>query len=174
MLYRFAVLIVLFALASGCNDTRCKPDKVSGRILAQFSKQMQKKGLSAVGKGGGCSRDTKIYLISITLDYYEEMDIQSARRLIVESTQTLLNLINSDPKNKEYFEQFPAKVNTVFLAIIGQPQKNINSDYIFIVDIINGILYYKIDIEKSPSSPFTTIHQETFEEAQRILAEQSV
>ena len=171
MLLRSFLCSLVLCFLYGCSDPRSEREKVRDRILVQFSKQMQKKGLYAAGLGGGCSISKKINLMDVTFDYYNVMNIESARRLIVESANALLTLINSDTSNEVYFEEFPARVDILLISIIGQIPDS-KRDYIGSVSVIKGKVYYCTDDPTGKVMPFLDVHKETFEEAKSLLSQE--
>jgi len=171
-LLRLVLCSLILCFLSGCSDPRCEREKVRDRILIQFSKQMQKKGLYAAGLGGGCTINKKINLIDVSFDYDEVMDLDSARKLIVESTKHLLDLINSDGNIKEYFEVFPVDVDILSISIMGQIPDS-SRDYIRLVFVLKGIVYYYTDDPAGKVMPFLDVHEETFEEAKKIVSKKN-
>lgn len=164
------IFYIFFALiTNGCLEQRSESDKISDKIISQFVKKMKKKGLHAAGVGGGCTRDHKINLVDVTFDYHGLMDISHARVMIVDCTNELLEIINSNPKNVKYFVEFPVKVNLISTAIIGLSPDLQNNNYIKIVDNLNGNILYGTEHKK----PFLIIHEETFEEAQKIVSQEN-
>lgn len=170
------MLYIFFsACLFGCSDTRDDCDRISDRILSQLAKQMRKHNLYAIGSGGGCTLDNKINLISMVFKYDNILCINFARRLIVESTDALLQLVNSNPDNKEYFEIFPISDAEIYISIIGALPLDNNPDDISGVKIVKGRIRYTIDNFNPPpkkDGPLLTVHSETFEEAKKILHEQ--
>ena len=157
-----------FFLAS-CGAGQGTSDRVSGKILKKFSQEMKGKGLRMVGSGGGINHEIKkINLISATFFYEGVMDMKSARRLTVDSTNTFLQLINEDPINEQFFEIFPAPMDIIKLIIIGaEPEKKGIS---FISSTILGegeILYYTKISGEEKRGELTT--EESFQKAQAIV-----
>ena len=172
MIFRMVLYCLLSCFLYCCSDPRSEREKVRDHVLVQFSRQMQKKNLYAAGLGGGYSINNKINLMDVTFNYYEVMDIETARTLIVESTNELLDLINIDIKNKEFFEVFPTNVDTLSISIIGQMPES-SRDYIRLVSVIKGRVYYCTDDPTRKIMPFIDVHEETFEEAKNILPRQT-
>lgn len=162
-------LFCLFCCFMFQNNER---EKVRSNIVAKFSQQMKREKLFIEGSGGGCNVDKKINLISVAFRYNKEIDIAIARKLIVNSVDFLLNLINSDLDNENYFEKFPFPVNQIDISIqaLGSEIKKSNS--IDLVCILNGVVRYAIDDNIPEHRPYFTVHRETFEEAQKIVSDQ--
>lgn len=52
---KFIIFIIL--LIYGCSSNLSETTKIRGQIFSQYTKQMKKKGLCAVGKGGGAKNN---------------------------------------------------------------------------------------------------------------------
>ncbi|MCH9626361.1 MAG: hypothetical protein S4CHLAM123_15580 [Chlamydiales bacterium] len=170
------VILVLLLFICGCSDSRSECDKISGRILSQLAKQMRKENLRAVGSGGGCTTDKKINLVSMVFNYEKILDINTARSLIVKSAETLLNLISAHAEYENAFETFLNPIDIMYICIIGETPEGNNSKEIGGLQLIKGKIYYLIDNYKPfprEDGPLLTVHEETFEEAKRILEDQN-
>jgi hypothetical protein len=168
MLIQLLYILIMSSLFSFV-DPRSEREKVRDKIFSQFVKQMKTKNLYAAGLGGGCTIDDKTNLLDVTFDYPFVLDINTSRKLIVESTETLLNLINSDLTNEKFYESFPAQVDIIMITIIGQ-KSEIECDYIRSVDVIKGKVYYDTDDRTSKVMRLIVVHEETYEEAKKILS----
>jgi hypothetical protein len=168
MTSKFIICICCFCFLWGCQDSRSEIDRVSDRMLCQLAKQMRKKRLIATGSGGGCTIDKKLNDLSMTFIYKKVMSMNEARELIVECTQTLLQLMNVNPDNKKYFERFPAPVDIIVISILGE-QCPTNLNCVEVVRILKGKIAYAIDHPISHVAPYLTLREESFEEAQKIL-----
>jgi|GEM_PF-1314320 len=169
MLIRQLLFFITMCFLYGCSDPRSEREKVRDKIFVQFLKQMNNKNLYAAGLGGGCTTDEKTNLLDVTFDYPFVLDIDTSRRLIVESTETLLDLINSDVSNAQFFENFPAQVDIIMISIIGQAPDN-GCDYIRSVSVIKGKVSYNTDDPTGKIMPYLKVHKETYEEAKKILS----
>ncbi len=166
---KFIISICFFCLLFGCSDPRSEIDKVSDRMLCQLAKHMEKKGLNAIGAGGGCTIDKKINDISMTFKYPKVMSMNEARELIVECIRTLLNLMNDNPDNKKYFEYFPVQDKIILISILGERCPT-DLNCIEAVSIIKGTIYYDINHPLPQlGESYLTLKEESFEEAQDLL-----
>ena len=139
------IFCLFFCFFFGCHDPRSEIDKVSDRMLCQLAKQMKKRGLIAIGSGGGCTIDKKINEIGMTFEYKKIMNMDEARELIVECIQILLDLMHSNSENAKYFEHFPVSVGIIRVSILGQ-RCSIEHDCVEVVKILNGEIYYCINL----------------------------
>lgn len=166
------IICFLFFSLSGCKDSRSEIDKISDHFLCQLAKQMRTKGLIAIGSGGGCTIDKKINLISMTFEFKNILTLDQARQLLVESVQALLILMNEDPSKKKYFESFPVSEKIISISIFGEECPN-DLECIDAVSIIKGKVYYYANNPMIRYSPYLDLKEETFEEAQKIVALQA-
>jgi hypothetical protein len=172
MILRIFLLFFVFFISYVDAGGPSEMDRVSDNLIIKLSKKVKKEGLLLVGIGGACTIDEKISSIDGIFNYSEVLDIETGRKLIVDCTTLLLELINSDPKNKLYFEKFPADPAVIYIAIHGQKPHEPNGQFINIAKIIKSQIYYKI-IPSVPQFPlFITAHEESFEDAKAILSKQ--
>jgi len=161
-------IITMCSLYS-CSDPRDEREKVRDRIFVEYAKKMKSKDLFVAGLGGGCTKDNKTNCIEVTFDYPFILNIDTSRKLIVESTETLLNLIKSDPANEKFYESFPPNIDILMISIIGQ-KGAIECDYIRSVDLMKGKVSYETDDHTSKVMRLIVVHEETYEEAKKILS----
>jgi hypothetical protein len=169
MLIRKMLFFITMCSLCSCSDPRDEREKVRDRIFVEYAKKMKSKNLFVAGLGGGCTKDNKTNCIGVTFDYPFVLDIDTSRRLIVESTETLLDLINSDVSNAQFFENFPAQVDIIMISIIGQAPDN-GCDYIRSVSVIKGKVSYNTDDPTGKIMPYLNVHEESYEEAKKILS----
>jgi hypothetical protein len=172
MISRLIIFICACCFFFGCSDSRSITDMVSDRILCQLAKEMKKKGLIAIGSGGGCTIDKKINDISMTFAYGKVLSLNHARELMVESIQILLKLINSNPDNKQYFEHFPAPVEIIVISILSEPCPT-DPECVEAVSILKGKIYYDVNHPIPHIAPYLTLKEESFEEALKIVESRS-
>lgn len=115
------------------------------------------------------------FLIDISFDVDKVLNIENARELIVYSSASLLDIINNNSGYEKYFETMPIPLDLIRISIFGKDLENKDTDFVRIVSIVNGEVSYDIENEippkEIPFSPLITIHEETLEEAQRILTQ---
>lgn len=154
----------------GCEDPRSATDKIREEIISQFEKEMKKKDLYAVGTGGGC-KDEKINLITVSFDYPAVMDLQLSRELIVTSLNVLIRIVNSNPRYSEHFEKYPVSIDIIHLCVVGRKSEKVEKNYVRTVSNFKGIINYRVETPKI--GPYKTVHEETYEEAKKIVSEKS-
>lgn len=168
MILRLIHICIICCLI-GCSDSKSITDKVSDDILYQLAKQMKKDNLIAIGSGGGCTIDKKINLISMTFEYRNVLSLSHARELMVKCVQTVLTLTNSDPDNKQYFENFPISDEIILISILSEACPK-DPECVEAVSILKGKIYYDVNHPIPHVAPYLTIKEESFEEAQQIVA----
>ena len=163
--------LIMFTCSCSLYHGRSKIDRVSDRILNQFAKKMNKEeGLYTVGFGGG-QEDGKISLIEISFKIDQVLTLEEGRKLIVNSINELLDIINNNPKNEQFFKEFPASSEIVWISIFGSPPKNLNSNQIEVVSFRGSSIAYRKEGPNGRYAPYVEVHEETFEEAERALSE---
>ena len=150
---------------------RSKREIRRDRLLNQFAKKMNKEeGLYTVGFGGG-QEDGKISLIEISFKIDQVLTLEEGRKLIVNSINELLDIINNNSKNEQFFKEFPASSEIVWISIFGSPPKNLNSNQIEVVSFRGSSIAYRKEGPNGRYAPYIEVHEETFEEAERALSE---
>lgn len=170
---KFEKYIILLLFVCSCNKNINKIDMISDQIISEYAKEMEKKGLYVVGFGGG-EKNGKINLFDVCFDVNQLLTIDTAREYIVNSTINLMNFINKDEKNEFFFEKFPVLNNIIHITIIGEEVEDFGLNNIQSVSLVSGKIFYKIRNKKTNATllpPLIWVHEETFEEAQRILTQ---
>ena len=146
------------------------------KIIGNFSKQMQKKGLCSIGTGLGMEHTKgenygKQNFMSVTFQVDQVLTIESARRLSVETINEFLDCINSEVDFRGCVVEYPYTYKYVSVIIIGQKPPCERSPFVEGVIVDGGFIYYHC----GPCTPPTRglIHKETFEEAVCILQNKS-
>ncbi len=103
--------------------------------------------------------------MAMSFDFYQEVDLQTARELIVYAIREYLSDINSNEEVRPYLHNYPFTAKNVEIRIwISKPDRSSPSlgriDYI---SATNGVLDYYTRGEKQYSRK--TICEETYEEA---------
>ena len=167
-MYRILRLVILICFFSSCSEPKSNREKWRDKTLVLFAKHMKGKGLRAAGIGGGCTVEKKINLMGVTFDYNKVMSIDEARELIVECSNELLRMVNSDPNAAQYFENFPIKEEIISISILGKVPET-TQNFISLVYINKSFVKYRTDDPEGKILPFVPVHEETFLEAQEIV-----
>ncbi len=141
---------------------------ISNQVCIDFSEKMQKRGLEFAGVGGAEDKG-KMRELQICFDFHQVIDLAMARKLIVETVLLFLEEINGNNKIRKYLIYYPFTAKNVIVAISLKCPKRVERNYIASVSSSLGQIYYwKEDNEQMALVDF---HEETFEEAQKILKE---
>lgn len=160
------ILIFILLIISSCSSKISNVDKISNKIFSEYIPKIKKK-LHPAGLGGG-EKNGKISLIDVTFTIEETLNIKKARELIIDASCSLLNIINKNPEYYSYFES-SNPLHNIHIAIIGKDNKIKDLDFVQFVLLINGRIYYKVKAEKPQFPPLVSIHEELFEEAEKII-----
>lgn len=167
-------LIVIF----GC-ETTPKHMQIADEFMSSFKNEMcTSKGLYAFGSGGSfldAINEYSFYFIS-----FEEVDLNMARKKLVETTETLLNEINSDEKMRPYLSRFPFTCKDVDVIISFRKLRDSNQ-YVDAPNIAlafnggggygsNALVYYSI--YDSCKDDLVRVHNESYCRARGILEHQ--
>ncbi|HSW87021.1 MAG TPA: hypothetical protein VLG49_05940 [Rhabdochlamydiaceae bacterium] len=119
------------------------------------------------GKGGRMSDDLEA--IELYFIAYRKGSIKEARGIEVKAIQRLTELINQDKRLHPFFREFPFPTHRVGISLsFLQPDgKQYSDGSLDSVSHIKGILYYTTN--DPITNKFVDLHQETFEEAQKII-----
>jgi len=160
----FAVSAFLFFVGSCGGYQVCKHEKIADRITAKTAKRIEEKThLYLAGTGGRMMDDIKE--MDMGFDYYGEVDLAEARRMLVYVIDEYLAAINSSQEIRPYLHEYPFNAKNVGIRIwfYNPDRSNLARDKIYYISAINGILNYYIEGKKE----FTreAICTETYEEA---------
>jgi len=159
---RLTIVITLFFIF-GCSLGYQSPDYVqlAHKITKETAKKLkEEKNLYLIGTGGGMMGDIK--MMAMSFNYYQEVNLESARKLLVYAIDEYLSAINSNEKVRPYLHNYPFRVNNIEIMIfIYNPDRSKPAlEKINFIQSINGILEYYI------SSDFDNpILEETYNQA---------
>ena len=144
-------------------------ERLVDQIMAQTAGELKKeKKLSCVGTGGRMHDD--ITLLRMHFQYFQVVNLEEARKLVVYAVQTLLKNINGNEKVRPYLHNYPFTTKNIDLGIfIYQPDGAYPSlGNIKFIHVEEGMLRYEL-VRPSKFAPMPLLHQETLEEALKAL-----
>jgi len=165
----FFLLIFYMAVRENTGSSEpvyCKyVDEISHEFLV-FAKS--KHGLSCSGSGGALM--DRVNIVSLSLDSNErDIDVEKARRLVVDCSEDYLKRVNSSEKIRPYLSHFPFTEKGVRFNI---SFRNPENGAIRLVYLSNGKISYSSYNEDK--SDLIDQHVETYEKAREIvMAERS-
>ncbi len=166
-IFNFGVFLLVFSSIFSCSTVGYQSPryvKLAHEITANTARKLEKeKKLYLVGTGGGMMHD--IQAMHMSFDYYQEVDLQTARELIVYAVREYLSDINNNEEVRPYLHNYPFTAKNVEIRIwVSKPDRsNPSSGRIDYISAINGVLNYYTRGEKQYSRK--TIYEETYEEA---------
>ncbi len=163
------ICFILFCVCYACSQLNYEEsdyEKMADTITEATARKLKKKKqLYLVGTGGRMMHDVQMMAMSFYL--YSEIDLSTARELIVYAINEYLLNINENSNIKPYLCKHPFTVKNIEILIwprkLNGSDPNINN--IYFISATDGILSYYINL---PDDTLKIIHTETFAEAQRI------
>ncbi len=163
-------LSLLFIL--GCSqrdpyDYEVIADQITKQTILQLEKE---KGLIAIGTGGGMMGD--IYNMGISFQYFQPLNLEESRKLLVYTVQTYLNNINSNKEVRPYLHNYPFPIKNIEIRIWGrQPNGDIlPPNQLGYICALDGVLSYESS-KSGKFEPRKILLEETYEEALKIVEE---
>ena len=148
-----------------------RADIIADRLTDNFSKKMyENKGLVTIGTGGG--GPGKLRMLAVDFECYQEMNISHARKLLLECVDGFLVEINKNPELKPFLREFPFTFKNVCIDIVFVKK----DDRIFVDHpsiAATGIKEGRIDYTTYVNERLITIKEETYEEALKIVEQES-
>ncbi|MES2121627.1 MAG: hypothetical protein V4492_02475 [Chlamydiota bacterium] len=172
---RFFSFLILIALVTSCDPPSSmeNPDFPSRQSLVNevtnktIVKLKTESNLRACGIGSGMMN--QIRMLAISFYYYNEVDVEEARELLMTAGMTFLNTINSNEKIHPFLQNHPFMPNNIQIAIfLRNPDgSSPDIDKLSVISMTNGMLTYRT--HHSSNGRLSTVFEETFEEAQAKL-----
>jgi hypothetical protein len=144
-----------------------KHEKVADSITEKTAKELkEQKNLCLVGTGGQMMDD--IQMMAMSFYYYQEVDLKTARELIVYAINTYLSAINTDKEIRSYLHKYPFTVKNLEIRIwIYNPDRSeLPLEKIYFITSLNGILKYYTRLNTRQA-----ICEEAYEEALKLLTQ---
>ena len=161
----------LYACQSNTNNIPNKEilemDKISNNITLEAAKKICTEKDCQFGGYGGFKPDGKVKSLYLSLSYFKPIKIQEARELLVYSTNTFLNKINSSKELRPYLENYPATEKNIELRIsVSDNNNQIKPPYISYPAMLKGTCFYYIRNDKGR---LELLQKETFAKAEQIV-----
>jgi hypothetical protein len=150
-------------------------EKAVNHLISEIELKLTKKyhmrttGI-VVGMPGGIVKE-----LGIKFQIEGPLSKQALRELLIFSTQDFVDYLNANQKIQPFLEKQPFGIKNVeiTLFLIDSSGMNIDHPHIGIAGICRGVLYY-LTLKDSDMPPAKTRTEESYEEAIRILREQTV
>lgn len=138
-------------------------ERTAYRLMNEFSRN-HAHDMQFTGSGlRGDKSNGKLAALDICFKKKQVLNIESARKLIIDTTKQFISFLNSNKEIEPYTTRFPVTPNEVQVTITGNERCNNDINYVRMVYINQGLVVYFTDSIAPPS--FGCILEETFEEA---------
>ncbi len=169
-LKKTSFISILFFLMIGCSQAEDYPT-LARQVRSQTANQLEKeRDLFCVGTGGQMMGD--IQAIELEFQYFHLVNLEESRELLVHAIRTFLKNINDNKELRPYLHNYPFTTKNIEITIwILQPdghyppQGDIKCIY-----LEDGTLKYEL-VAPEKFTPRPVLHEETYEEALKVLAE---
>src|ERR1044072_300363 len=97
LFFNIGATLCMLSFLCGCSSFSSSPDyeKIADQITEKTAKELQaQKNLYLVGTGGQMMDD--IQMMAMSFEYYQEVDLKTARELILYAIHAYLSAINSN------------------------------------------------------------------------------
>ena len=165
------ILLMLLIFLSACKSKQqpeyiTLADKITGQVCEEITLP---KDLHLTGYGGALIYDVKE--LALHFDACECLNLEEARKLYIEMTETYLDYINEDEAIKPYLHNYPFTIQNLDLTIAfldrsGAHQGNGCIAFIFFNPKTSEIFFRTYNPDNDKLTPF---HEEPYEEAKRIV-----
>jgi hypothetical protein len=170
------IVFLFFYLCTSC--TRYDADEplyvqLAHQITEKTAKKLKKeKNLIPVGSGGGMMDDVKAMMLAF--NYYNEVSIEEARKLLIDCVEEFLAAVNSNEQIRPFLHNYPFTAENIEIAIYFSTKSGapVSSNNICVASSWNGNISYRIDISKT--GPLTTIREETYQEALQLASAKQI
>ena len=164
LIFNLGIALCVVSFIFGCSSFGYQSPryvKLAHKITEKTAKQLkEQKNLFLAGTGGGMMND--IQMMAMGFDYYQEVDLASARELVLYTLDKYLMNINNNVEVRPYLHDYPftAKNIQIRIWIYNPDRSELPLDKIYCITAIDGMLEYY-----TRSDPYHPICEETYEEA---------
>ncbi len=171
LFFNVGIILFMFYFLFGYSSFSLSSDyeKIADKITEDTAKKLKaQKNLRLVGTGGQMMHD--IQMMAMGFYYYQEVDLKTARELIIYAINEYLAAINSSKEIRSYLHEYPFMAKNIEIRIwVFEPSgSNPPLDKIYYISAINGNLAYYLDLPETYSR--RAIREETYEEALQEIA----
>ncbi len=168
--FGFLILIVLVTSCDPPPEMEVyipyKPDKqsLSNEVRNHTILELkEKKKLRACGEGSGMMH--QIRMLAISFFYYNEVDIEQGRDLLMTAGTVFLRNINAKERIRPFLENYPFEAKNIEIRIFLQKPDGSDTSpgKLSILSMVGGVLAYKVD--RPGTKMLDIVYEETFDEA---------
>jgi hypothetical protein len=142
----FSLVLFMFVSVFGCSFFRDQmpnyekmADKTTGRTAEKLKKE---KRLILIGIGGRMMDD--IQMMAMSFNYYQEVNLEQARKLLIYVINEYISDINNDQDVRPYLHEYPftSKNVEIRIFIYGPDRRKLPPEKIGYISSIDGVLEY--------------------------------
>ena len=171
LIINLGIMMCMLSFIFGCSSFGYQSPryvKLAHEITEKTAKKLkEQKGLSLAGTGGQMMDD--IQMMMMGFNFYKVVDIETTRRLLVDSVQEYLSAINSNEEIRSHLHNYPFTAQNVEIVIYfyNPDGSKVPPGKITIAAANQGkVVYYIDDPEKHT---IRSLHEETYEEALKLV-----
>lgn len=171
LFFNVRVILCTFSLFFGCSSFGYQSSRyvqIAHEITAKTAIELRaQKNLYLVGTGGQMMDD--IQMMAMSFNYYQEVDLKTARELIVYAVDEYLLAINNNKEVRPYLHEYPFTAENVEISIfIYRPNgSELPLEKIYCIECMKGKVEYYTRLNTRQA-----MYEETYEYAsQGISAE---
>ena len=145
-------------------------NEIGKKVFFQLRKEQK---LQVCESGWDLRSKKKIQVMHCGFFYYDELNIDQARELLLSAGNLYLTTINENERVRNFLETYPFKPENIEIRIfLYNRDRSIPSpERLQVISMIEGILEYE---NRSAETKFlNTIHKETYEEAMAKMSNES-
>lgn len=173
----FIFVLIIFSLQSckrSSEDCEQKAGRLIYKVNREFALNLEKNGLSLVGMGRSINHaNLKTKSIGIDFQYDKILTLENARKLIVCYMPLYLEVLNKEEDLRECLDVVPFPMSNLSFIIYGKSLPEDDSEHVETVRCDGGFITYYSNNPDINIKRYAHLHEETFEEAERIVAEQA-
>ncbi len=168
------LLYISLFLLGACMHTRTEHSKALQQFTIQYEKSLRHLySFKKMGSGGALMHD--IGEVDLAYGVTVEHDIPTARKVAVDCITLFTTMINNDENVQPYLHErpFPPKRFELTLFLMRPDGSYYEGDGVAAVLFCqNGLRYYRYELRMDSPRCLHCIHEETYEEAKRIVEQQ--
>ncbi len=168
--FKISTLVIVLLFNIGCSHDS-EHIFIADQVTKHTANQLKKeKGLSLIAIGGPMMGD--IQGMGADFEYFDLVNLQEARKLIVYASQCYLKNINSNKKIRPYLHNYPFDIKNIsILIIVNHPETlSLEQQNICCISVFGGIISYKLE-SSARYAPLPLLKEETYAEALKIVEE---
>ncbi len=169
LFFNVGVILFMFSFLFGCSSFGYQSPryvKLAHEITEKTAKELKaQKNLYLIGTGGQMMDD--IQMMAMSFNYYQEVNLKTARELTIYAINEYLSAINNNKEVRPYLHEYPftAKNVEIRIFVYNPDRSELPLEKIYCIECINGDLEYY-----TRANPRQAIYEETYEQASRTIS----